>query len=311
MRVKFEFIKYQALGNDFIIYDELDNSTLPHELKSDISIEICKRHFGIGADGLIVIEKSDIADAKMGLYDLFIKDKKVRDEMLQKFAKLDVGMCGNGLRCMADYLFEKLGKDKVTIETKDGIKEVVKIDRHYNKATMGKLRYKMFEMRKLFNLEYPEDTPLLDLDTYIPGLGKVTYSFVNSGDPHAIIFVKDIENIDIAKYGKTFTENYNLFKYGTNTDLVEVIDQSTIRVRTYEIGVRHETLACGTGSTAAAAVAYLTKRVKSNKVKVIVNGGTLFIEIGENGILYMSGPANPVFKGITYVDIEGEEVQKT
>ena len=119
---------------------------------------------------------------------------------------------------------------------------------------------------------------------------------MDSGELHVVIFVRDIETEDIIKYGKTITENFNLFPRGVCTDLCEIIDCDTIRVRTYEAGVYYETLACGTGATACAGAAYLTNRVTSRKIKAVANGGSMIIKIGEDSVS-MTGPAHPVFEG--------------
>jgi len=161
---------------------------------------------------------------------------------------------------------------------------------------MGRLRYTMNEMKKLVNYNFPDDEKLLDKEIKIPNLGIIKVSIVNSGDPHAVIFVDDIDKVDINKYGKTITENKELFPLGINVDMCEIINKNAIKVRTYEAGVYRETLACGTGSTACAAVFCLTEKTKEDKIKVIVRGGELIIEVKKN-TMFMTGPAVPVYKG--------------
>ncbi len=287
MRIKLKFTKYQACGNDFILKDERDGITIPDEKKPKLVKKLCDRHFGIGADGILFVEPSNRADAKMRLFD-----REDREAL----------MCGNGIRCVADYLYNELKKDRLLIDTNDGVKEITRVDENLYKVNMGRLRYLMKEVKKLFKGSFPDNEKLLDKEITFPNLGKTRVSIVNSGDPHAVVFVKDIEKEDMDKYGKGITENFELFPYGVNTDLCQIIDDETIKVRTYEAGVCYETMACGTGATACAGVAYLTNRVKTNKINVIARGGEMTIEIGKNS-LFMIGPAHRVFKGEMYAKI--------
>jgi len=287
MKVKFDFIKYQACGNDFILKDERAGISVPDEKRPEIAKKLCDRHFGVGADGVLFVEKSEKADGRMRLFD-----REYREAL----------MCGNGIRCVADYLYNELKKDRLFIDTKDGLKEILRVGENLYRVNMGRFRYLMKDVKKIFKGNFPEDEELLDKEMAFPGLGKVRASIVSTGEPHAVIFVEDIEKEDINKYGKSITGNFELFPYGVNTDLCQVIDDETIKVRTYEAGVYYETMACGTGATACAAVAYFTGRTKKNKVKVVTRGGEMTIEVGKDTLL-MTGPAYPVFKGEMYVTL--------
>lgn len=286
-KIKLEFIKYQACGNDFILKDERDGITIPDGKKPKLVKKLCDRNFGIGADGILFVEPSNRADAKMRLFD-----REDREAL----------MCGNGIRCVADYLYNELKKDRLLIDTNDGVKEITRVDENLYKVNMGRLRYLMKEVKKLFRGNFPDNEKLLDKEISFPRLGKVRASIVSTGEPHTVIFIEDVEKEDVNKYGKNITKNFKLFPYGVNTDLCQIIDDETIKVRTYEAGVCYETMACGTGATACAAVAYLTGRVKKNKVKVIAHGGEMIIEVEKDAVL-MTGPAYPVFNGEVYAEV--------
>lgn len=287
MKIKFKFTKYQACGNDFILKDERSGVSVPDEKKPEVVRRLCDRHFGVGADGVLFVEKSDKADGRMRLFD-----REHREAL----------MCGNGIRCVADYLYNELKKDRLLIDTNDGLKEIFRVGENLYKVNMGRLRCLMKDVKKLFKGNFPDNEELLDKEMTFPGLGKVEVSIVSTGEPHAVIFVEDLEQADINKYGKSITENFKLFPYGVNTDLCQVVDDETIKLRTYEAGVYYETMACGTGATACAAVAYLTGRIRKNKVKAIARGGEMTIEVGKDAVL-MTGSAYSVFKGEIYVTL--------
>lgn len=286
-RVKFEFSKYQACGNDFILRDERNEMSIPDQKKPKIVRMLCDRHFGIGADGILFIEKSEIAHGKMRL---FCPDGQ------------EAFMCGNGIRCVADYLCNDLKKDKLLIDTNDGVKEVLRIDENLYQVSMGKLRYTMKDLSKFFKGTFRSDEILLEKAFIFPNIGRIEASIVSTGEPHVVIFVKDLENEDINKYGNAITKNVDMFPYSVNTDLCQVIDERTIKVRTYESGAYYETMACGTGATACAAVAYFTGKVKSNVVEVLTRGGKMTIKVSKDNLL-MIGPAHLVFTGETYISL--------
>lgn len=282
--VKVKFDKYQACGNDFIILDTSIDKASPERIKNFAKL-LCDRHFGIGADGLICLESSFSSDVRMRIFDA---------------QGPEADMCGNGIRCVASCLWEKLNKSEVLIETNDGIKRIKKIGERY-RVNMGKLRVKMKDLKKYFISTFPDDETLLDKHIFFPEIGETEVSIVNSGEPHCVIFVDDVESENIDRYGKNITENRELFPYGINVDLVEVIKSKALKIRTYERGVFHETLACGTGATASAGVAHLGK-IKNNLIEVTTHGGEIEIEVTEND-LYMTGPAIRIFDGV--IDLDG------
>ncbi len=283
--MRFEFIKYQGCGNDFIIRDETDHEPIPEDKRGTVAKSLCHRNFGVGADGLIFVtapsEKG--VDARMRLFD---RDGPEAD------------MCGNGVRCLAAYLHKKLDKKCLLIETSDGIKEVHQFDDQY-RVHMGKLRYKADELRKYFTTSVDADNPLLDIVMRFPEVGQVRISVVNSGEPHAVVFVEDIDSYDIRPYGKNITENHAVFPRLINFDFAEVVSNHIIKIRTYERGVFRETLACGTGATAVAGVAWLTQRVDQgrNEIDVMTRGGKIKISMHDDREMYMTGPATLVYGG--------------
>ncbi len=264
---KFEFLKMVASGNDFIVYD---NRRGNFKNGSEIAASLCVRTDGVGADGLIFIEKSRKADFKMRIFNPDGSEAE---------------MCGNGIRCAA--LFK--GKNKSVIETLAGfLKSEIKEDA---------IKVKMTDPAKLqLNIN-------LDID------GRIyQVNFVNTGVPHAVCFVEDLEAANVRLLGKVIRYHRDFTPGGANVDFVKVIDQDTIAIRTYERGVEAETLACGTGSVAAALV-YHYKFVDTSG-SYVVNVNTKGNEVLKvyfdysDGIfrnVWLEGRARIVYKGVCYV----------
>lgn len=286
MKLTIDFLKYHGCGNDFIIVDEIEREVIPESYKGLAAIKMCKRRFSVGADDLLDLVPSSSADAWMRIFE---PDGSEAD------------MCGNGIRCVAAYLCEKLGRDEVLIETRAGLKEIVRENGLY-RVNMGRLYKKYGEQREFINYSFNDEDELINIKMDFPILGKINLSIVNIGEPHAVIFVNDVDKEDLEKYGEAIAKNRKIFPKGISVNLVQVIDNETIKVRTYERGVWGETLACGTGSTASAAVAYLLGKISNRNVKVKVKGGELRIIVNEDQ-LYMIGPAEKVFTGKIVIDI--------
>jgi len=247
---------------------------------------LCDRHFGIGADDVLYLDPYSNGDTRLKIFEA---------------QGPEADMCGNGIRCVAAYLCEKLNKNDLIIETNDGIKNIQKIGSKYQ-VNMGRLRVKMKDMKKYFISKFSDDERLLNKTIDFPEIGEIDVSIVNSSEPHCVIFVDSVDKEDINKFGKNITENKKLFPYGINVNLVEVIGRNILKIRTYERGVFYETLACGTGATASAAVASILGKIKGNQIEVDVKGGKIEIEITEDA-LYMSGPALKVFEGVINIKI--------
>jgi len=277
---KLEFSKYQGCGNDFVIIDAPFSQQISPEYRGELAKFICDRHFGIGADDVLYLEPSSMADAGMKVFEA---------------QGTEADMCGNGIRCAGAYLGAKLNKTQVRIATNDGVKVIENQGGTY-RVDLGRLRVKMEEVAQYFNASFPGNEPLINKTIIFPNLGKLTVSIVNSSEPHCVIFLDDIEKEDIDQYGRNICENRDLFPHGINVDLVEHVSKDKLKIRTYERGVFAETLACGTGAAASAGVAYVTGKIKARFVEVAFPGGTIQIEIGEDD-LCLIGPAIHVFNG--------------
>lgn len=276
------FTKMQGLGNDFIC-TEFENAK-QYNLKI-FSKFVCDRHFGIGADGLILFGKSKTADFKMRIFN--------NDGT-------EAEMCGNGIRCLAKHLYEKEYTDKqeMTIETLAGIKTVklivennkimtVRINMGKPQTVVGKLP--IYLPQSNYNMNNMCKVMFRVSDKELEGI------FLSVGNPHTVIKVRNVKAIPITKYGKII-ENYKFFPQKTNVEFVEIIDEKNIKVRVWERGVG-ETLACGTGAVASVYALYKEKEI-SNDVKVDLDGGSLRIYINsQNEEAFLEGPAINVFEG--------------
>ncbi len=234
-------MKMSATGNDFVVLD-FRRSTLMNKSKlSKLAVSLCDKKLGVGADGLLVIEPSRKADFKMRIFN---KDGS------------EAEMCGNGLRCVA--LFGHGRKKNIKIEAKAGL---------YGATITGKnrVKIKMEEPKRI-----KRDLPIkLNKRTI-----KVNY--IDTGVPHAVVFVQGLDKIDIESIGKDIRYHRRFRPRGTNVDFVEIIDDKNIKMRTYERGVEGETLACGTGAVASAIIS-ANSPIENNKIKVHTKGGILRI----------------------------------
>ncbi len=271
-----EFTKMHGNGNDFVVFDEFEEVVVPEEEKSFFVKAVCDRRFGIGGDGVIFIQKSEVADAR---FRYFNSDGS------------EAEMCGNGIRCFARLAFERgYVKEKFRAETLAGIKEL-EVSGNAVRVDMGNV---LFSPEKI-----PAKGGNFDGVWRVEMEGWNVYA-ANTGVPHAVVFLdcEELERLDmeIAKkirYSDAFPE-------GVNVNFACVSGEK-IRVRTYERGVEGETLSCGTGSVGVAAIAYKLG-LSSRNVKVVTRGGELLIELVEDekgGEMraYMTGKAVKVFEG--------------
>lgn len=253
-----------GLGNDFVVFENLNND---NQNWSEIAVKVCDRHTGIGADGILLIEKSDIADIKMVIIN--------SDGSLAE-------MCGNGLRCFSKFVYEEgiIKKDSINVETGAGVLEVkLKIENNKVKSikvNMGKPF--LDESKKIYKLKVLDKE--FEATTMIMGV------------PHTIIYVDNISKEDVLLYGPII-EKMDIFKYGTNVNFVRVIDKNNIEVRTWERGAGY-TLACGTGTCASVVATYINGLTDS-KVTAKLLLGELNIIVDE--YVFMEGPAEFICKG--------------
>ena len=274
---KLEFTKMHGIGNDYIYIDVTKNKDLK-EIFTRYSIGalvryLSNRNFGIGGDGVIFIEKSMIADFKMRIFNS---------------DGTEAEMCGNGIRCFAKYIYDQklTGKDILKIETLAGIKEVKK-EKHILEPSKETIEQYVVNMGK----------PIIFGNLSISVLDKnIQLTKILIGNPHAVIFTKDIENIPIKKYGPLI-ENHKYFPQKTNVEFVEILENNLIKMRVWERG-SGETFACGTGSCAAV-VAGVSNNLIKRDVKVLLKGGELDINWDEKtNNIYMKGIATKVYDGI-------------
>lgn len=261
-----KFTKMQGVGNDYIYVNCFAEKI---EDPRETAISLSRRHFGIGADGLILIGPSDKADCEMRIFNADGSEGE---------------MCGNAIRCVGKYVYEHgiVHNDTVTVETLSGVKSL--------KLTVeqGKVRSVTVDMGEpRLTSELPESIIV----------EKQAYEFVgiSVGNPHAVYFFDDIDSLDLEKIGPAF-ENHSRFPDRVNTEFVQVVDDSHIRMRVWERG-SGETLGCGTGATASV-MACILMGYTGSTVEVALTGGNLTIRWDSSERkAYMTGEAVEVFQG--------------
>lgn len=261
------FVKYHGLGNDFIFVEDFGGNLLPEGEK--LARLLCHRHFGIGADGLVLITK----EADLFTMRIFNADGS------------EAEMCGNAIRCMADYLLkEGLAQGQVlSIGTRAGVKRI--------QALEGLYRVDMGEPDFTFVGGQPQRVAIADHEW-------VCYP-VSMGNPHGVVFVDRVQEINLSMWGPAL-ETSPVWPNKANIEFVEVVSKDRIKVRVWERGAG-PTLACGTGACAAAVVS-ARQGFTVSPVQAELPGGELIIEWGTDNHVYMSGPATKVFAG--KIDLE-------
>lgn len=272
-----KFWKYHGLGNDFIIINNLDKSISLEPEKIEM---MCHRRFGIGADGIVLVEKSDAADIRMTIYN----SDGSRAEM-----------CGNAIRCFSKYVYDHgiIKSDRIAIETDAGIMKInIKVEKEKVITAAVNMGNPDFEASKLTS-GFPKEK-LIDESISVDGETFNITSMI-MGVPHTVIFTDNIEDEYVKHFGKLI-ENHKLFPKKTNVNFVKIIDRENIIIRTWERGAGY-TYACGTGACACVA-AGITQGLIDEKVKVQLRGGDLVIHWRDRGDIYMEGPATEVCEGI-------------
>ena len=259
------FTKMQGLGNDYLyVY-----GSVPENIK-DISVTLSDRHFGAGADGMIFISPSNIADFSMRIFNADGSEAK---------------MCGNGIRCVGKYVYDKgyTDKTRLKIETLSGIRNL-KLN-----VLGGRVKTVTVDMGQA----EAGSSKAVTIDGE-----KIAYTPVNVGNPHAVIFVNDIQSAPVNTVGQRF-QSHKDFPGGVNVEFAQIIDESNIRMRVYERG-SGITMACGTGACATVAAAVKEGLVKANNpVYVTLDGGKLEITVSDQNTVTMTGPAKTVYEGET------------
>ena len=265
------FVKLHGNGNDFILIDEYRKIIIPDDMKAQFAAIYCDRRFGIGADGVIFLMKSSTSDCRMRILQ--------PDES-------EAEMCGNGIRCLAKAASDAgYVKDSCTVETPAGQIGVTMENTEDGFSATVTMTPPQFDRK---------DIPATGTGEYNEHIGDFEVYAVNTGVPHAVIIVDAVDAIDVAAVAPAI-RRHPTFPNGANVNFVEKTGENSIRIRTFERGVEEETLSCGTGATASAAVAHKMGLV-GETVEVETRGGPLTIYLKDG--VKMQGPATTVFTGI-------------
>lgn len=277
-----KFTKMHGIGNDYIYVNCFEES---YDYPEIVTRYISDRHFGIGSDGLILICPSDTADFRMRMFNMDGSEGQ---------------MCGNGVRCVAKYVYDHglTDQTKISLETLGGIKY---LDLTVTDGKVSQVSVDMGEpilRAPLIPIDIEKES-VIDYPVAVDG-AEYKITGVSMGNPHAVVFVDDPGALNLEKIGPLF-ENHVLFPERINTEFVKIIDRETVEMRVWERGAG-ETLACGTGACATT-VACVLNGLTERKVTVKLVGGDLTVEWDEDtGHVFMTGPAEEVFSGEINLD---------
>ena len=272
-----KFTKMHGLGNDYVYMDAIHQKI---ENESSLAQFVSNRNFGIGSDGLILICKSEVADFKMRMFNSDGSEAE---------------MCGNGIRCVGKFVYDKglTDKKEISIETLAGIK-ILQLN-----VENGKVKTVKVDMGE--PILTPNEIPVISQEEPVKNLKlqaedrEFKFTCVSMGNPHAITIIDNTAEFDVETYGKIL-EVDKAFPNKTNVEFIEIVDKNHIKMRVWERGAG-ETLACGTGACASV-VACVLNNLTENIVEVELLGGSLEIEWNkQDNHVYMTGPAVTVFEG--------------
>jgi diaminopimelate epimerase len=273
-----KFAKMHGAGNDYVYVNCFEETIAD---PAALARQVSNRNFGIGSDGLILIMPSEVADVCMRMFNSDGSESE---------------MCGNGIRCVAKYAYDHglVTKQEITAETGAGIltlqlftNEAGKVDRV--RVNMGQPRLTRGQIPMTGSADQQvinQELKVLDRTFHI--------TCVSMGNPHCIIFVDNVDEFPLEKYGPVI-ENHDLFPNRTNVEFVEIVSPGEVKQRTWERGAG-ETLACGTGASAVAVAGILNERTERTILNHLL-GGDLELEWAEDGSVFMTGPAVQVFEG--------------
>ena len=271
------FTKMQGIGNDYIYVNCFEETV--HEPQR-LAVEMSRPHYGVGADGLVLIEPSDVADFAMRIFNSDGSESE---------------MCGNASRCIGKYVYERglTRKTRVSLMTGSGLKE---LQLRVEDDTVTSVRVDMggpeLDPRRI-PVKLPGEV-ILNYPLTVGGM-NLRIHCVSMGNPHAIVFMEGVKDLDIEKIGPKF-EHHTCFPNRTNTEFVEILDRKNVFMRVWERGTG-ETLACGTGCCATA-VACVLNGLTDEEITVKLLGGELHIKWDrKENLVYMTGPAKIVFEG--------------
>ncbi len=277
-RTELQFTKMQSCGNDYIFFEDMEGEiTCPESL----AVNFVNRHYGIGGDGIVIIEKSDIADAKMRIFNQDGSEGTI---------------AGNAIRCVAKYLFEKgyVRNERIEIETKSGVKEV----EVYSfgglvtsaSVNLGRAVLAGEQIPSAWKGEKIVNQPMEVEGTVYQA------TLVNLGDPHCVIFCDKVDALPVEEIGPKI-ESSRYFPKKTNVEFIRVVNESTLKMRVWELG-NGETWACGTGAAAAAVAAVLGGFCKKDTdITVKVRGGDLIVKYQSDGSVILTGNVHQIYKG--------------
>lgn len=272
------FVKVHGLGNDFVLVDTFLEKDLPADL-AGLAVRVCHRHFGIGADGLVLVKPGKEADLAMQIINSDGSEAE---------------MCGNAIRCVAKYAYQQglVKKEVMRVETPAG---VIVPELVLENGSVSAVRVDMGEPRLERDQIPMTGTPGRVVNEPLEMGDEVFHvTAVSMGNPHCVIFVPDAAAVPLAELGPRL-EKHPAFPRKTNVEFVQVLNNGEVRMRVWERGAG-PTLACGTGACAVAVAAHLNGHT-GRKVRVHLQAGALDIEWAEDGHVYMTGPAEEVFTG--------------
>lgn len=272
-----KFTKMEGLGNDYVYVNCFEETV---ENPEQLALKVSDRHFGIGSDGLILIKPSDVADFCMDMYNA----DGSRSEM-----------CGNGIRCVAKYVYDKglTDKNNISVETLAGIKYLdLKVEN--GKVSMVTVNMGAPELIPA-KIPVKSDKDILVSEPVTVNGEEYKMTCVSMGNPHCVVFVEDTKNFPLEKVGPLF-ENHELFPNRINAEFIQILDRKTVNMRVWERGTG-ETLACGTGACAST-VACILNGLTDEEITLHLLGGDLQVRWDrEENLVYMTGPATVVFDG--------------
>ncbi len=276
---KIKFTKMHGIGNDYVYINCFEQSV---RNPAELAVKMSPRRFSVGADGVILICPSNVADAKMRMFNLDGSEGK---------------MCGNGIRCVGKFIYDNgiAHKSKLTVETLSGIKTLEITDVNGKAASvtvdMGCAEFTPAKIPVISDCDAVIDKPII-----VQGK-QYNITAVSMGNPHAVVFCDEIDSLNLEAIGPEF-EHHKMFPERVNTEFIRVIDDSTLQMRVWERG-SGETFACGTGACAAVAAAVVNGHCKRDtEITVHLAGGDLFITYMCDGTVFMRGGAEKVFDGI-------------
>lgn len=273
-----KFTKMHGIGNDYVYINCFSEQV---ENPSELAIKMSPRRFSVGADGVILICPSEVADAKMRMFNLDGSEGK---------------MCGNGIRCVGKFVYDNniAHKDVIKIETLSGIKTLYITDKD-GFADSITVDMGVAELDPAKIPAIADCKTIIDTAITVDG-SNYNITAVSMGNPHAVTFCDEIDGLDLEKIGPGF-EHHEMFPEQVNTEFIRVIDEKTLQMRVWERG-SGETFACGTGACAAAVAAVVNGYCKQNtEITVHLVGGDLFITYKDDGTVFMRGGATKVFDG--------------